>query len=572
MRSPSDPSDGTELSDLIGLGERSHRKSYYPELQQRLNDLERFKAFVDYSHDAIFLVEVPDAKIVDVNESSCRQLGYTREELLGRSILEISELERDERASNLLQSRDLGAGKRLLAYSVMCKADGTRFLVEITLARMRFQERAYVIAVARDVTRRKQAEAALAERVELAELGAEVGKAFTMSGSLDETLQHCAESLVLHTGAAAGRIWTVDPKDPMVLEIKASAGSSTRRDVPHERKRVGEPMIGRIASERRPYLTNDVAKEPALADLSWIEREGIAAFAGHPLLVGDRLVGVVALFFRKPMTEAILSAIATVADEMAVGIDRLRAVDALWESEMQRTRMQAQLEFAARMQSYLLPTEPPVSPGFDIAASCLAAHQVGGDFYDWQEISPGLLTLTFGDVMGKGMAAAMLMATVKAALRAVSRATSPLETLQLAADSLLPDLERSESFVTLVHAQLDTSSRTLTFVDCGHGLGFLRRADGKVEELHPRSLPLGIFSDGFQEGRLTFNRGDVLVLYSDGLTDALPEDRRERTVLADQLEGAASAQEMVDRLITSVVADTQLPLVDDLTVLVVLAG
>jgi len=454
----------------------------------------------------------------------------------------------------------------------MCKADGTRFLVEITLARMRFQERAYVIAVARDVTRRKQAEAALAERVELAELGAEVGKAFTMSGSLDETLQHCAESLVLHTGAAAGRIWTVDPKDPMVLEIKASAGSSTRRDVPHERKRVGEPMIGRIASERRPYLTNDVAKEPALADLSWIEREGIAAFAGHPLLVGDRLVGVVALFFRKPMTEAILSAIATVADEMAVGIDRLRAVDALWESEMQRTRMQAQLEFAARMQSYLLPTEPPVSPGFDIAASCLAAHQVGGDFYDWQEISPGLLTLTFGDVMGKGMAAAMLMATVKAALRAVSRATSPLETLQLAADSLLPDLERSESFVTLVHAQLDTSSRTLTFVDCGHGLGFLRRADGKVEELHPRSLPLGIFSDGFQEGRLTFNRGDVLVLYSDGLTDALPEDRRERTVLADQLEGAASAQEMVDRLITSVVADTQLPLVDDLTVLVVLAG
>jgi hypothetical protein len=392
-----------------------------------------------------------------------------------------------------------------------------------------------------------------------------------MSGSLDETLQCCAESLVRHTRAAAGRIWTVDPKDPQVLEIKASAGTSSRFDVPHGRKRFGEPMIGKIAAERRPFLANDVSSEPALADLSWIEREGIAAFAGHPLLVGDRVVGVVALFFKKPMTEAVLSAIATVADEMAVGIDRLRAVDALWESEMQRTRMQAQLEFAAQMQSFLLPTRPPEAAGFDIAASCLAAHQVGGDFYDWQEIAPGLLALTFGDVMGKGMAAAMLMATVKAAVRAVSRAASPLETLHLAARSLHPDLERSESFVTLVHAQLDLAARTLSFVDCGHGLGFLRRADGKVEELQPRCLPFGIFSNGFQEGRLRFNRGDALVLYSDGLTDALPEDKRGREFLAKQLGGAASAREMVDRLNTLVVADTQLPLEDDLTVLVVLA-
>lgn len=571
MRNPSDPSDDTKLSDLIGLGERSHRKSYYPELQQRLNDLERFKAFVDYSHDAIFLVQVPSAKIVDVNESSCRQLVYAREDLLGLSVFEIAELGRDEQVKELMENRQVGAGRRLLTYSVLRRSDGTRFPVEITLAKMLFQEAGYIIAVARDISKRKQAEEALAERVELAELGAGIGKALTMSGSLDETLQRCAELLVLHTGAAAGRIWTVDAKDPQVLEIRASAGSSSRSDVPQRRKRVGEPMVGRIADERRPYLSNDVAGEPALADLSWIEREGIAAFAGYPLLVGDRLVGVVALFFKKPTTQAVLSAIATVADEIAVGIDRQRAVDALWESEMQRARMQAQLEFAAQMQSYLLPTRPPETAGFDLAASCLAAHQVGGDFYDWQEMSPGFLTLTFGDVMGKGMAAAMLMATVKAALRAVSQAKSPLDALYLAERSLHRELDKSESFVTLFHGQLDVAAHTLAFVDCGHGLGFLRRADGNVEELKPRGLPLGIFSDGFQEGRLTFYRGDALVLYSDGLTDALPEDKRERAVLAEQLRGAASAQEMVDRLITSVVADTQLPLDDDLTVLVVLA-
>jgi serine phosphatase RsbU (regulator of sigma subunit) len=105
-------------------------------------------------------------------------------------------------------------------------------------------------------------------------------------------------------------------------------------------------------------------------------------------------------------------------------------------------------------------------------------------------------------------------------------------------------------------------------VDCGHGFVFLRRRYGRVEELHPRGLPLGISSsECFQEGVLTFEHGDALVLYSDGLIDARPEQELDSLILADQLGGSASAQEMVDRLVALPAVEGPPP--DDLTVLVV---
>ncbi|HXE95733.1 MAG TPA: SpoIIE family protein phosphatase [Dongiaceae bacterium] len=247
---------------------------------------------------------------------------------------------------------------------------------------------------------------------------------------------------------------------------------------------------------------------------------------------------------------------------------RKRADQALRESEERRCILQAELTCAAAVQAKLLPRSTPDLPGFEIAARCVPAHQVGGDFYDWQEMAPGILSVTLGDVMGNGMAAAMLMATVRAAVHAVTQQNRPAAALQLAERALRLDLDNSDSFVTIFHALLNVADRTLTYVDCGHGFVFLRRCDGKVEELLPRGLPLGIpVKECFQEGMLTFGRGDVLVLYSDGLIDARPELEFNSRILADQLRGAVSAQEMVDRLVALPALDGPPP--DDLTVLVV---
>ena len=230
-------------------------------------------------------------------------------------------------------------------------------------------------------------------------------------------------------------------------------------------------------------------------------------------------------------------------------------------------QLEVELRYAAEIQAKLLPRSYPKIPGFEVAARCLPAKQVGGDFFDWQEVCPGVWSFTLGDVMGKGMAAAMLMATVRAALRSVAH-NRPQEGVRLAEQAILPDLENSESFVTLFHGQLYAAARRLTFVDCGHGYEFVLRAGGKLKALSPRGLPLGIPGRKvFREGCIDLGKGDTLVLYSDGLIDARPQLTLDNSNLARALQGADGAQEMVDRLVALPQVEGILP--DDMTMLVV---
>ena len=247
--------------------------------------------------------------------------------------------------------------------------------------------------------------------------------------------------------------------------------------------------------------------------------------------------------------------------------ERKKAEADLRDSELRRYQMQLELRYAAEIQAKLLPRDYPEIPGFDLAAKCLPAKQVGGDFYDWQQVTPAVFDITLGDVMGKGMAAAMLMATVRAALHAVTLYNSPGQALRLAEKALFNDLENSESFVTLFHGQLNAAKRTLSFVDCGHGYVFLRRADGAVETLVPRGLPLGVRGgEVYQEGVVHFREGDLLVLYSDGLIDANPELALSNLIFSEQMAGLATAREMVDRLIGLTGEPDPQP--DDITVLI----
>jgi serine phosphatase RsbU (regulator of sigma subunit) len=239
--------------------------------------------------------------------------------------------------------------------------------------------------------------------------------------------------------------------------------------------------------------------------------------------------------------------------------------------ETQRRELAAELARAGRVQADLLPATVPTVPGFELAAQCIPARAVGGDFYDWQT-GDGGLTLSMGDVMGKGMPAALLMATVRSALRTVALLHPPAVAVRLTAAAVASDLSGWGGFVTLFHAHLDAATRRLTFVDAGHGCVFVRRAQGEVVSLHPRGLPLGIVTDlmaeglDYEAGQIDLQPGDALVVYSDGLLDANPDLRLDRDAIGASLDVRDSAAEMVVRLVALPHLDGPPP--DDLTVVV----
>jgi PAS domain S-box-containing protein len=172
----------------------------------------------------------------------------------------------------------------------------------------------------------------LKERTALANFNAEIANALTQKVVLLETLQLCTEAMVRHLNAAFARIWTYNQKDH-VLELQASAGMYTHLNGGHARVPVGQFKIGLIASERKPHLTNCVIGDARVNDQEWAKREGMAAFAGYPLVVDERLVGVMALFAKKPLSQNTLDAMASVANGIAAGIERKITENELRQSE-----------------------------------------------------------------------------------------------------------------------------------------------------------------------------------------------------------------------------------------------
>lgn len=171
---------------------------------------------------------------------------------------------------------------------------------------------------------RVELENALDSQTRITALTSDVAHALAGSHALARMLQLCTDSMVKNLGAAFARIWVLEEGSDS-LELRASSGIYTRLDGFHARIRLGQLKIGRIAAEKAPHLTNDVPNDPAVSDPAWARHEGMVAFAGYPLIVDGRVVGVMALFAKSELSSSVLEGMASVAEHIGIGIERKRA-------------------------------------------------------------------------------------------------------------------------------------------------------------------------------------------------------------------------------------------------------
>ncbi|MDQ3749817.1 MAG: PAS domain S-box protein [Acidobacteriota bacterium] len=284
---------------------------------------ESYRIVAETASDAIIKID-EQSTILFANHSVERIFGHTSEEMLGQPLTMIIPEDLRERHQVGLR-RYLATGERHLSWAGIeipaLHADGHTFPLEVSFGEYKQNGRRFFIGIARDITRRKQFERALIEREQLALLNSVVNRALIENNSLPDILHACTEAVVEHLDAAFARIWTLN-KMENVLELQASSGIYTHLDGEHSRVPVSKFKIGLIAEERKPHLTNSVVGDHRIADQAWAKREGMVAFAGYPLIVEERLVGVIGMFARQPLAEKTLEALTAVSNAIALGIER----------------------------------------------------------------------------------------------------------------------------------------------------------------------------------------------------------------------------------------------------------
>jgi sigma-B regulation protein RsbU (phosphoserine phosphatase) len=283
----------------------------------------------------------------------------------------------------------------------------------------------------------------------------------------------------------------------------------------------------RVLKQKESLLVRDVGSEQALQNQLSISEQQIHSLMAVPLQTHEDVIGLVYVdsrLFVREFTPDDLNLLTVLANVAAIRIDHERYLDL----QRQEQRRNLDLEQAAEIQRGILPSGPPQVAGLDVAGHNAPCLTVGGDYYDFIKYPDDQLGLVLGDVAGKGMAAAMLMSNLQARVQLLTEQPGELAPMISRLDRSISVSCPANRFITLFMCVIDPLDGTTRYCNAGHNPPILVRADGSAESLTAAGTVLGMLPQlGYEEHRTTLAPGDLIAIYSDGVTEAADSEDEE---------------------------------------------
>jgi sigma-B regulation protein RsbU (phosphoserine phosphatase) len=339
--------------------------------------------------------------------------------------------------------------------------------------------------------------------------------------------------------------------------------------------RISTTVRDKVVQEKNSVLVRDLTQDEAFAKQHSISEQQIQTMMAVPLQTEDRVIGLIYVdsrSFVRAFTPDDLNLLTVLANVAAIRIERER----LAEMELRERRRTVDLEQAAEIQRGILPRGHPVIDWIDLAGHNAPCRTVGGDYYDFIPYDDGRVAVVLGDVAGKGMSAALLMSNLQARVQLLAEMPQDLATLMSRLDQSVSINAPANRFITLFFGVIDPAKGELTYCNAGHNPPLVIRASGEVDRLPAKGTVLGILPEiGYEQQSIEFKPGDMIAIYSDGITEAVSnededeeygEDRLAELLVANRDKGAVA---IIDAVLEHLMEFTDsAPAEDDITLLV----
>ena len=351
----------------------------------------------------------------------------------------------------------------------------------------------------------------------------DITKKISQSLDLDEVISQVMDTLEWLLPYDAAGIYVISSdENGYIFKSKAIRGYRISFEQVEPHLKLGEGFIGFVAQSGEPIICPNVHEDTRYFPARKRTNSEMVA----PIIVNEEVVGVFDLESDKfdAYNEDDLAILQMLATQVAIIIEKVQ----LHEQLVEKKRLQAQIEIARQVQLALLPEKDPVLKGFEISAYNFPTDEVSGDYYDWVKIFDDQIGVVIADASGKGIPASLLMSFLRASLRALAQIGYAPHIAFSKVNNLVWDSVEGNQFITAIYGFLDGTNKTFVFSNAGHNPPIVIKQNNDITFIEYGDLPLGMFPDKrYHQHFLRLDRNDVLVLYTDGLTEAADENGEE---------------------------------------------